>query len=183
MSADDRVPGRAVRLASFLQQINARLALALSDAHLPTQEPSPRFVTFTLAGARYALPIHHVAEIEREYRITPVPGLPAWVRGVMNWHGTIVSMIDLAQFLGLARTGTPAPMLLVAQAGDQLIGLLVDRVEPIVTVNPAEIMSPPFPIEPEIVPYLRGVLAVDQAFIRVLDGERLLLGAPIQQFT
>jgi purine-binding chemotaxis protein CheW len=154
-----------------------------------------RGVLFTLNGVRYAVDIRYVTEIEREYRITPVPGLPGWVLGVINLHGEIVSVVDLARFLRVDLPAAPRPpgMLLVAHAGAQQIGLMVDRVEHIVPYSADELLSPPFETGPDLAKVLQGVIKHDrsfdgvierdQPFIRVLDCEKLLLSSAMQQFS
>ena len=73
--------------------------------------------------------------------------------------------------------------MIVAQAADQRIGLVVDDVELIYSFPVEQVLSPPFKVEPGIVPYLRGAVERDQEYIRLLECERLLLGQQMQQFS
>jgi chemotaxis signal transduction protein len=74
-------------------------------------------------------------------------------------------------------------VVLVAQTADQRIGLVVDDVETIYTTLADQIASPSFRIDPGIVPYLRGAVERNGEFVRLLHGERLLLGEQMQQFS
>jgi chemotaxis signal transduction protein len=73
--------------------------------------------------------------------------------------------------------------MIVAQAGDQHIGLVVDRIDIIYTFPVEQVISPPFKIAPELVPYIRGAIERQNEFIRFLDCESLLLGSQMQQFS
>jgi chemotaxis signal transduction protein len=120
----------------------------------------------------------------RSPQLTHIPGLPGWVLGVTNFHGEIISVVHLAQFLGINRTHTGGEVVvLVAHTADQRIGLVVDDVETIYTTLADQVASPSFRIDPGIVPYLRGAVERNGEFVRLLHGERLLLGQQMQQFS
>jgi hypothetical protein len=111
-------------------RLNTRLISAgrvpLAQAARPAEAVEMmRVVIFALGDTRYAVDIRYVHEIARRADFTPVPGLPGWVLGVMNLHGEIVSVVDLAAFLKVKLPAAPhAPdMLIVAQAGDQKLAL------------------------------------------------------------
>jgi chemotaxis signal transduction protein len=73
------------------------------------------------------LPVTHVREISDLGELTPVPGVRPEVLGVRNLRGQILPVIDLAMLLGIARTGSPA-RLLVAEADGLAAGLAIDEV-------------------------------------------------------
>jgi purine-binding chemotaxis protein CheW len=93
----------------------------------------------------YALPVERVREIVRFRAITPVPRVPAAVRGVLSLRGEIVQVIDLRLRLGLP----PSPAegrrrRIVVLHGDdgQLAGLLVDRVSEVLRLRDEELRPP-----------------------------------------
>ena len=179
-----------VHLDEFLAQISERLTAAgsiqLSRTQPKSVSPVDRMqaVVFTLAGVHYAVDIAHVSEVGRRSDITRVPGVANWVLGVINLHGEIVSVVDLARFLELnAATQRSVEVMIVMHAGDQKIGLMVDEIEPIFTFPTEQIISPPFKIEPSLVHYLRGAIDREGEFVRLLDCERLLLGPQMQRFS
>jgi purine-binding chemotaxis protein CheW len=61
-----------------------------------------RYLTFTLGGESYGLPVLNVREIIRLSPITPVPRMPAHVRGVINLRGTVIAVFDLGAKFQLA---------------------------------------------------------------------------------
>ena len=143
-----------------------------------------RFVLFGIAATHYAVPEAYVTELERVPRITAVPRLPAWLRGVTNLRGDIVSVVDLRMYLGLGSALPPTARLLVVRLLDEpfATGLIVDSVERIVTL-PAENITPPAsPLEGPLTPYLTGVCTVGDRLVAVLDIDRLLRAPDIRQF-
>jgi chemotaxis signal transduction protein len=188
-SGSDDLAVPMVNLDAFLAEISSRLVTAGSIA-LPQQSaqivPQERIqiIIFTLGTVRYAIEVSNVKEVVRSPEFTRVPGLPEWVMGVTNLHGDIVSAVDLPLFLNISEHATgQAAYMIVAQAGDQHIGLVVDRIDIIYTFPAEQVISPPFKIAPELVPYMRGAIERQNEFIRFLDCESLLLGPQMQQFS
>lgn len=181
-----------VDLDAFLLELSERLVTA-GSIPLPQAQPAPvepveeiQAIVFRLGDTRYAVEMGYVGEVLRGPDITHLPGsLPAWLLGVTNLHGEIMSVVDLSAFLAVDPTANDqqANSMLVAQAADQRIGLMVDDVELIYTFPLEHVLSPPFKVDPGIVTYLRGAVEREKAFIRLLDCERLLLGPEMQQFS
>lgn len=63
---------------------------------------SEKFVTFTVSGKVYGIPILAVREINRQLDATRVPQAPPYVHGLINLRGQIVTMLDLKVRLGLS---------------------------------------------------------------------------------
>src|SRR5579871_4245072 len=86
-------------------------------------------VIFDLAHSSYAIDIAAVREIIRMQPITPVPGAPADIVGVINLRSSVVPVLDLRQRCGLPATEeTRATRIVVVQAGKESLGLIVDNV-------------------------------------------------------
>ena len=179
--------GSAVDLDAFLLELSSRLVTA-GSVPLPqmVEEAAPvertQIVVFLLGSTRFGMEMPYVNEVVRDPVITSLPGLPNWVLGVSNLHGDILSVIDLQSFLELEKSPRQASTLIVAQAAEQRIGLLVHGVELIYTFPSDGVVSPPFSVETGLVPFLRGAVEREREFIRLLDSERLLLGNEMQQF-
>ncbi len=129
-------------------------------------------VTFTLGDEFYALETQHVSEVIRVGDITPVPGAPSFLAGVINLRGEIVAVVDLRPLLGLGpRAVTDLSRILVL--GDERIefALLVDSTQEVLRLRYDSILEPPGELAGTARPYLRGV-TVDALI--VLDGLALL---------
>ncbi|HZT78422.1 MAG TPA: chemotaxis protein CheW [Vicinamibacterales bacterium] len=143
-----------------------------------------RYVLLSLAATTYAVLEAYVTEIDRVPRITPVPHVPAWVRGVTSVRGDILSVVDLRAFLGLdAWTTAGARMLVVRLLTDEFAaGLLVDGVDRIVEIAAGAIGAPESPLDGPLAPYLNGICTVGDRTVAVLDLDRLLRSPEIRQF-
>ena len=177
------------KLASLLNEISSRLmipadAATAAGAVKPEKTEYIQMMVFRLGDQVFGLDILSVSEVMRSPNVTPVPGLPSWVWGVTNHHGEIISVVHLTEFLGIKSRRVKSDLdVMVAHAADQKIGLVVDEVESIYTTSVDHIASPSFRIDPAIVPYLSGAVERQGQFIRLLHGERLLLGQQMQQFS
>ena len=87
------------------------------------------FLAFVLASETYALPLSCVREIMRVPSVTGVPRAPADVLGIVSVRGQVTTLVDLRRRLHVEATsiGSRTRILLVDQ-GDEILGLLCDRV-------------------------------------------------------
>jgi len=108
-----------------------------------------RYLTFTLGEESYGFPVLKVREIIRLCPITPVPRMPAYVKGVINLRGTVIPVFDLRAKLQFATTSYgERACIIVLQATlpsreTTLIGAIVDAVEEVVHLSAAEIEATP----------------------------------------
>ncbi len=59
------------------------------------------YLSFRVDAEEYAIPIEHVQEIRAFTVITPIPTVPAYVRGVMNLRGAVSPVVGLREKFGL----------------------------------------------------------------------------------
>src|SRR5579884_3019686 len=111
-------------------------------------EQSQQYLTFVLAGETFAMGILAIKEIIEYADLTEVPMMPQYVRGVINLRGSVVPVIDLS-----VRFGKPASPVtkrtciviieIVAGGERQVLGVMVDAVNAVLDIPPAEIEPPP----------------------------------------
>lgn len=96
-----------------------------------------RFLLFRAGGEGYALRLQEISEVMEPQRSYPLPGAPPHFLGLINFHGALTALVDLAAYLqtGVAR-GSGA--LLVMDSRRSALALRVDAVAGIV---PAEAVS------------------------------------------
>lgn len=127
---------------------------------------------FRLANERYAIETRHVSEVHALRDLTPLPGTPAFVRGIVNLRGRILPVFDLKKFFDLPEQGlTDLHRIIVVHGHDLELGLLADVVVS-VRLLAADALSPPLPTLSAIAAeYLKGV---SEQRLVVLDLERIL---------
>jgi purine-binding chemotaxis protein CheW len=130
-----------------------------------------RLITFRLNDELIGIDITNVIKITIDMDITPVPKTKEYILGVMNLRGNIIPVVTLKKKLGLPELSTPTRnTIIVVETDFGNIGILVDKVEGALNVNPEEIQPPPMNsigIDPE---FLEGVVMIFKE-----DGERELL--------
>ena len=87
-----------------------------------------RLILFNLQGERYALRLGDVAEVMEPPPIYPIPRAPRFLHGIMNLHGNLVSVLDLADFLKGSRRNSQG-QLLALDSRIASLALLVESVE------------------------------------------------------
>ena len=180
----------AATLLDAIAATDGQLAVAVTDAAPVESEaagraaPRERFVLFSIASTNYAVPEAFVTELDRVPKVTAVPRVPAWMRGVANLRGDILSVIDMRTYLGLEALPPHSGRMLVVRLLDEEFsaGLVVDAVERIVAVPRDEIKPPASRLEGPLVAYLSGVCLIGDRVVAVLDLDRLLRSTEIRQF-
>lgn len=98
------------------------------------QEASDLLV-FAIGEGRYGVEVRVVQEVVRAVLITPLPGAPPVVEGIIDVRGQIVPVYDLRARLGLRPRGLNVhDRFILAWAGDRLVALHAERTEWLVTV-------------------------------------------------
>ncbi|WP_448089276.1 chemotaxis protein CheW [Pseudomonas azerbaijanoccidentalis] len=114
----------------LLLQIDQRCRLLAADLpSQPTRQNSWSGIGFRLGEYWYVAPMGEVSEVLHEPRVTQVPGVKPWVKGVANLRGRLLPIMDLCAFLGhelsVARRQR---RVLVVEHQDVFAGLMVDEV-------------------------------------------------------
>lgn len=113
-----------------------------------TSSEEQQYLTFVLAQETYAIPILSIREIIEFGKLTQVPMVPDFIRGVINLRGSVVPVIDLARRFGRAQSQTTRKSCIVVielADGDviQEIGVLVDAVNEVMEIGHREIEPAP----------------------------------------
>lgn len=155
----------------------------------PRSEPTPlsvarssvagKHMCFQLDAEIYGLPILDVREIVGLMPITAVPRAPAFVRGIVNLRGKVISVIDLRLQFGMeACPSTDQTVIIVVQCAVEgrplTMGLLVDRVLEVLSIGADQIEPPPSFGATESADFLLGVGKSGQRVVFLLDIARLL---------
>lgn len=148
------------------------LALAAEPGRTQLLAESIEVVEFLLAHERYAVESSYVREVYPLENLTPLPCTPAFVLGIVNLRGEIVSVIDLRKFFELPQTGLPdLNKVIVLDSGNMRFGILVDLILGVRRIALSDI-QPSLPTLTGIRErYLKGITTERTV---VLDGRKLL---------
>ncbi|WP_298435976.1 chemotaxis protein CheW [Geobacter sp.] len=130
---------------------------------------------FRIGDASFAADIMRIKEIIRPQKMTRLPKAPPFVEGVINLRGNVIPVVDLRKRFDLPeRAALEESRLLVVTVARQLVGLVVDDVTEVVTVQVHDIKPPPQVVEGVGAEYLIGVCLVRETLIMLLNLDRIL---------
>jgi len=102
-----------------------------------------KFLTFTIGKEYYGIEIRYVTEIIGVQPITEVPELPEYIRGIINLRGKIIPIMDVRlRFSKGFREYNDRTCIIVIDADDILIGLIVDSVSEVLSIPDEDIVAP-----------------------------------------
>jgi purine-binding chemotaxis protein CheW len=135
-----------------------------------------QIVTFRLAGELFAADIHGVERVLRRQETTPVPNVPDWIIGVLEYQKRVVPVIDLRMRFEMdAAEATNETRVLVFNAtGDPWIAGVVDAVLDVAAVDKANVEPPPELFRGLAGEYLKGIVRRDKKLVMLLDVTKLL---------
>ncbi|MDP1831037.1 MAG: chemotaxis protein CheW [Geothrix sp.] len=150
---------------------------AESTQALPATElvPSGQLVTFTLDGVEFGLDIDRVQEITRRSEVTPVPGSPSFILGVINLRGLIIPVMDSRVRFHLApQEPTSKTRIIVLRLAGGPTGLQVDSVAEVVRLENHAVRETPPLVAGVRAEYLAGMVTVGTRLITLIHLEKLL---------
>jgi len=134
-----------------------------------------QIATFMVGKEVFGISIHSIKEIVRYPDITEVPKAPSYLKGITNLRGTVMPVIDARIRLDLPETEiTEQTRIIVFDTGQAPIGLLVDKVKGVMSMENLETEPPPSIISSGIDRrFVSGVIKADKNLIMELDLEAL----------
>ncbi len=138
-------------------------------------------ISFRIGAQEFCVDIMEVREIRGWTPATALPQAPAFVRGVINLRGAVLPIVDLGARLGLgAADPTARHVIIVAQVGTQVVGLLVDAVSDILTVTEDMIQPTPDVASEMVRNFVRGLLAIEGRMVSFISLDRVLPESEIE---
>ena len=138
-----------------------------------------KYLTVLIDTEAYGIAVVKVREIIRLQKITPVPQMPDFVRGVINLRGRVIPIVDLRVKFGLKAdyaertcivvvqvvlpSGTAAQMGLIVDSVEEVVNLAADQIEP----------TPDFGVRIDTT-YLLGMAKVNGHVKTLLDIDRVV---------
>ena len=127
-----------------------------------------RYLVFDINAFRYALPLADVAEILEAVPTFPIPRVPPFFRGAINFHGRIVAVLDTAVFLGIGPFGSGCTFVVL----DRDQASLALACGPTVDIVPADVVLEE---EPGDDPRVDKLLVLADGEVKLLHMENILL--------
>lgn len=139
-----------------------------------------QYLTFMLQRETFAIAIPHIKEIIEYGRLTTVPMMPDFIRGVINLRGAVVPVVDLVVRFGGKRTDITKRtcIVIIELAMDErerrIVGVIVDAVNEVLEIPASEIELPPAfgaNIRSDLI---QGMGKINSRFVIILDVAKVL---------
>jgi purine-binding chemotaxis protein CheW len=133
------------------------------------------YLTFEVQDEEYAVNIGYVTEIVGMQRISEVPDVPEYIRGVINLRGKVIPLMDMRlRFRMPWREYSERTTIIVLEMGDVPTGLVVDRVTDVLSMSAESIATPRRWQDDEDSSVVKGLGKRDDGVSVILDVPRLL---------
>lgn len=129
------------------------------------------FLTFRLGKEHYGIEVRYVTEIVGIQKITEVPDLPAFVKGVANLRGQVIPVIDMRlRFNMEPRPYDERTCIVVVNINSMQVGLIVDTISEVRNIEDKQISPAPS----NSPPYVQGMAKIGDLVVILLEGQRIL---------
>jgi purine-binding chemotaxis protein CheW len=146
-----------------------------ANATKSAEDPVLQWVTFRLENESYGINVMQVQEVLRYTEIAPVPGAPPYVLGIINLRGNVVTVIDTRSRFGLPNAETTdQTRIVIIEAENQVVGILVDAVAEVVYLRQSEIETTPNVGNEESAKFIQGVCHKNDELLILVDLEKLM---------
>lgn len=148
-----------------------------ADTNGPVEDDtsSVEYITVTIAGQLFGLPIHEVQDVFVPDNITDVPLAMPEVAGVLNLRGRIVTAIDMRKRLGVDVSDEDATTMAVGiEHNSESYGLIIDRVGEVHRLSQSTFEANPSNLDPRWASISSGVHRLDGDLMVVLDVNKVL---------
>lgn len=146
-----------------------------AGAEAPAAREGVPYLGFYLGTELYGLPLERLREVARLTRLRRIPGVPAAVAGLVNLRGEIICALDTRAILGLSPClPSEAAVLIALRSFDYPVGLVVDSIADIFSIDPGQIDPPPASWPAERAAHFVGNATVRLGLIGLLDLDQVV---------
>jgi purine-binding chemotaxis protein CheW len=142
------------------------------------QAETMQFLTFKLGGEVFAFAIGRVREVLDYTAVTKIPEMPAFMLGVINLRGSVVTVVDMRLKFGMGPTSRGLNTCIVIveieiEGETTVLGALADSVQEVVDLDPEHIEGPPRIGGRIKSSFIEGMCKDGEDLITVLDIDRV----------
>jgi purine-binding chemotaxis protein CheW len=143
-------------------------------------ETDTKIVVFRLAHERYGIESAYVREVYPLKDLTPLPGIPSFIAGIVNVRGRILPVVDLKKFFNLPGNGLrELDKLIIIYDVNMEFGILADEVEGTKVICIEELLATPGTEEGIVEKYIKGIT---KDHLILLSANRLLSDKSIKVY-
>ncbi len=149
---------------------------AAASTEVEANDNHKDFVSMTIGGYLFGIPVLKVQDVLGQQRITRIPLAPPDVAGSLNLRGRIVTAVDVRIRLSLPpREKDEKAMSIVVEDGGELYSLLVDSVGEVLSLKSSEFEASPPTVDARWREFSDGIYRLNGKLLIVLNVARLLV--------
>lgn len=139
-----------------------------------------KFLTFSLGKEFYGIEISYVTEIIGIQKITVVPELPNFVKGIINLRGSIIPVMDARDKFGKEEIEyNDRTCIVVIDVYDTSLGIIVDEVSEVLNMDEENIVKPPTIIDGDK-RFVKNIGKNNDTVIMIIDCEKLVVQEEVE---
>lgn len=133
------------------------------------------YLTFHLGNEDYGIEIRYVLEIVGMQRITEVPDMPGFLKGVVNLRGQIIPVLDMRiRFNMSSRNYDERTCIIVVNIDNVQVGLVVDTINEVCHIAEEMVSPPPETAGASSAQYIHGMGKFGDEVVILLDGRKIV---------
>ena len=138
---------------------------------LKVANDTTQFIVIRLGDEQYGIDIKYIDNILRMQKITRVPKVAPYLRGVINLRGEVLPVMSIRIKMGLEEDiVTKSSRINVSKMEQQgMIGIIVDEVKEVVTLETAQIEKVAYASKDEKDNFIYGIGKYEGGLISLLD--------------
>lgn len=145
-----------------------------------------QLVTFRLGEELYGVNIMDVKEIVRLQNVRVIPNAPYYVEGIIKLRSEIIPIIDLHKRFNIQSTTKPEDIemeggFIILDIEGSKIGIIIDKVERVVTIKEEEVKEPPQMLSGIGNEYIEGVVREEHGYLIMLNTRKLFNASELQK--
>ena len=145
-----------------------------------------QMVTFHLGEELYGVNIMDVNEIVRLQNVRVIPNAPYYVEGIINLRGEIIPIIDLHKRFKIQSVERSEDIemeggFIILNIAGSKIGIIIDKVERVVTVKGEDVKDPPQMLSGIVTEYIEGVVREETGYLIMLNTRKLFNAKELQK--
>ncbi len=134
-----------------------------------------QYVVFLMGGEKFVLEVGRVVEVLKHRDVRLIPNMPEFLVGVIDFRGRVIPVMDLRKRFRLAPAGNAKNRIIILRNRREMLGIMVDNVTGIVSLDPSHISVPPAIFNSIGSEYIRGIGKSDGKMLVILNMVKLLI--------
>jgi purine-binding chemotaxis protein CheW len=150
------------------------IGLFVDESEPESAEDENKYVTFQIGTEEYGITIDFVKEIVGIQKITTVPDMPSYIKGIINLRGEVIPIIDVRlRFRYEEIPYNDRTCIIIINIAESVIGLIVDEVSEVMDIPAENVAPPPKASAKSKNKFIKGIGKVGDTIKILLDVEKI----------